>query len=128
MNRLNPIYLLLFSFCLFSYSIFDLKSSNDNLTEIQEKNKEFIKIATQYSSLQKAWGSEKNTKKICEDILKISGIRDVKIITNTKTIKIIIKNASLKSLDKFMNKLLNETVVILNFSLTKNSLDLEVSL
>ncbi|MCK5111610.1 MAG: hypothetical protein KAQ94_08825 [Arcobacteraceae bacterium] len=128
MNKFNPLYLLLFSIMLFLYSMVDLKSSNESLLQIKEQNKQFVKISTKYNSLQKVWGKEQGTKKKFENILKLSNIRNANIVTNGKTIKIKIKNASLKSLDKFMNEILNETIVILNFSLTKNNLDLEVGL
>ncbi len=127
-NKINPLYILIVTICLFLYSIIELNLSNDNLLQIKEENKNFIKIATKYNTLQKAWGINNNIQKRCENFLKLSGIRDAHITTNTKIIKIKIRNADLKSLDKFMNKLLNKTIIILNFSLTKNSLDLEIGL
>ncbi len=128
MNKFNPFYILLFSFCLFLYSVIELRISNDNLLIMEEQNKQFMNIANRYNSLQIGWGKDQDTKKRCENILKSSNIQNAKIIINETIIKIKISDASLNSLNKFINKLLNETIVILNFSLTKNSLDLEVRL
>ncbi len=128
MNKFNPLFLLLLSITLLLYSALDLKSANENLSQIDEENKQFVKIATKYNSLQQAWGKGKDIKKRCEKILKLSNIKNAKIIKKGKSIKIKIENASLKSIDKFMNKILNEAMIIRNFSLTKDKLELEIGI
>ena len=126
MNKFNPLYILLFSIILFLYSAININLQNTTLLQVQEENKQYLKIATKYNSLQNAWGKNNNTKKKIEYILKLSNIKNAHITIKDKIIKIKIENTKLKSLDKFMNKVLNETIVIINFSLTKNSLLLEV--
>ncbi|MEA3498624.1 MAG: hypothetical protein U9R16_06140 [Campylobacterota bacterium] len=128
MNKINPLFVLLFSFLLFIYSLISLNSSNIKLENIKDETKEYLSIATKYNSLNKAWGDSRDTKKLCEKILNSSNIKNAKIVSNGKSIKIQIKNSDKKSLDRFMNKILNETIVVLSFSLRKNSLDLEVGL
>lgn len=126
MNRINPFYILLLSAIILVYSIFALQNGYTDLSIASKENKEFSNIANRYNSLQKVWGDNKATLKKIENIIKQSNIKNANIISNDKTIKIEIKNTSLKSIDKFINKLFNESIEVLNFSLTKKSLDIEV--
>jgi len=126
MNRFNPFYILLFSVLIFSYSVFALKNGYSDLSVESKDNKEFISVANRYNTLQKAWGDNSSTLKKIENIIKQSNIKNANIISNDKVIKIEIKNTSLKSIDKFINKLFNESIEVLNFSLTKKSLDIEL--
>ena len=128
MNKINFLYILLFFSLLFIYSIINLQVSNKNLAQMQVKNKQYLEIAEYYHSLQLAWGKDKKIKNKIEHILLLSKIDNVSIITNAKVMKIKIINSNVKSLHKFMNKLLNKTIVISKFSLTKSSLDLEIEL
>ena len=126
MNRFNPFYILVFSALIFSYSIFLLENENNDLIVATKDNKEFVNLANRYNTLQRTWGDNTKTLKKIENIIKQSKIKNANIISNDKTIKITIKNASLKSMDKFVNKVFNESIEVLNFSLTKKSLDMEV--
>lgn len=126
MNRFNPFYILVFSALIFSYSIFLLENENNDLIVATKDNKEFVNLANRYNTLQRTWGQNTKTLKKIENIIKQSKIKNANIISNDKTIKITIKNASLKSMDKFVNKVFNESIEVLNFSLTKKSLDMEV--
>jgi hypothetical protein len=127
MNKINPLYILLFSIVLFIFSIINLNTANDGLSKIKEQSKEYLQIANKYNALQNAWGQNKPKKKI-EKILQLSNIQNANIITNNKSIKIIIKDTKLNLIDKFMNKILNETIKVKKFTLTNNSLDLEVGI
>jgi len=126
MNKFNPLYLLLFSLILFIYSIINLNNLTTKLENTKISNKQYIKNGQKYNALQKAWGKKNNAKKKINGILKLANINNANIITNNRTIRVKIRNANLHSLDKFMNKILNDTIIILNFSLTKSSLDIEV--
>lgn len=126
MNKINPFYILLLSAIIFVYSIFALQNGYSDLSIASKENKEFTNIANRYNGLQKVWGDNKATLKKIENIIKQSNIKNANIVSNDKTIKIEIKNTSLKSIDKFINKLFNESIEVLNFSLTKKSLDIEV--
>jgi len=126
MSKFNPLYILLFSFCLFIYSMIVLNKTTTKLTQARLLNKQYIQNGQQYCVLQKAWGKQNNTKDKLDKILQSSNIKNAHIITNDKTIKIKIINANLKSLDKFINKILNETITIINLSLTKSTLELEI--
>jgi len=128
MNKINFLYILLFFSLLFIYSIINLQVSNKNLAQMQVKNKQYLEIAEYYHSLQLAWGKDKKIKNTIEHILLLSKIDNVSIITNAKVMKIKIINSNVKNLHKFMNKLLNKTIAISKFSLTKSSLDLEIEL
>ena len=130
MSKINPIYIFIISLCLFLYSVFELNIANDKLIDIKEQNKQYIKVANKYNALQKAWGNnakrKKTLEKRIEKFLRISNINNVNIIKSGKTIKIKIVNSNIKALHKFMNKILNEKMIIKKFSLTKSSLNLEI--
>lgn len=129
MNKINFLYVLLFFALLFIYSIINLQVSNKNLAQMQVQNKQYLEIAEYYKSLRFAWGGKnKRVKRQIEHILSLSKIQNASITTNAKVMKVKIINSNLKNLHKFMNKLLNKTIVISKFSLTKSSLDLEIEL
>jgi hypothetical protein len=126
MIKMNPFTILFFSTILFLYSIFNLTTNNNNLNQLIKDNKNYLKIANQYRSLHISWANHNNIKKRLHEMLTASNIKNVNIITKSKSLTIKIKNTDITNLDKFMNKILNESIVILNFTLKKNSLSLEV--
>jgi len=128
MNKINPLYILALCFLLAIYSIINLKISNKQFEKVKEQNDKYLILATEYNSLNKAWGDGRDIQKVCEKILKSSGIKNSKITKNGLTMKISINKLTKKQLDMFINKILNETITIIMFSFTKNNLEMEVGL
>ncbi len=128
MNRLKPMYILLFSFVLFLYSIINLNLVNNKLTQTKKESTKYLKIANKYKDLKISWGDIKNQEKRIYSIIKISNIQNANIVKTGKTIKIDIKNLTPRVLDKFINKILNEKIVVDNLILTKSSLTMEVGI
>ncbi len=128
MNKINPLYILALCFSIAIYSILNLKTTNEQLETIKDQNNKYLILATKYNSLNKAWGDSRDIQKVCEKILKVSRIKSSKITKNGLTMKISIEELTKKQLDMFINKILNETITIIRFSFTKNSLEMEVGL
>lgn len=128
MNKFQPIFILLFSIVLVVFSIVNLELSNNKLVKVNKQNKKYLKIATKYKRLQEVWGKENNSYITCKNILRLSNIQNASISTSSKIMKIKIENAKITNLNQFMNKLLNDTIIISSFVLTKDSLILEVEI
>ena len=128
MNKINPLYILIVSAVLFIFSIASVSFSNSKLVEVKEDNKQYMIIANKYQSLQKAWGTNSTSQDEIEKLLKSSGIYNANILKSGKSLKVNIQNTNIKTLDKFMNKVLNKTINIKSFSLEKSSLTIEVVL
>jgi len=125
MNKINPLFILIFAIVFFVISLISLSSVKNTLVDAKQQDKQYLVLANEYNSLQNAWGKETRTKQRIEKILKLSNINNARISLNGKIIKINIKNTKIKFLDKFMNKVLNETITINKIILNKNSLYIE---
>jgi len=128
MNKINPLFILLFSIVIFLVSLTTLNESKNTLKVLKDEKKEYLKIAINYSMLQKAWGDTSLAQKNIEFMLKAANIQNAKINTHQKELIIDIKNASIKSIDKFLNKVLNDKIIIKDLTLTTNSLFMKVEL
>ncbi len=128
MNKINPLFILLFSIVIFLVSLTTLNESKNTLKVLKDEKKEYLKIAINYSMLQKAWGDTSLAQKNIEFMLKAANIQNAKINTHQKELIINIKNAPIKSIDKFLNKVLNDKIIIKNLTLTTNSLFMKVEL
>ena len=126
MSRINPLYILFAVVLLVLISFISLKSANESLEKTKYEHKEYMKVANNYHSFKTSWGNSNNTEKKIESILKIAKIQNANITSLNKTIKIEIEKVKIRSLDKFINKLLNEQVRIQSFSISKDTLILKV--
>jgi len=126
MSKINPLFILGFTFLLFIYSIINLSFAKTSLYDMKLDFKQYNLISNRYYNLKNKWNKNKNIKDKIKNILKLSNIKEYNINTTNKTIKIKINNSNVKVLGTFMNKILNETFVISKFTFTQTSLDLEV--
>jgi hypothetical protein len=128
MNKINPLYIFIFSVVLFLLSTISIISSSSSLQFKKEDINKYIIVANRYNNLQKSWGKNSGAKNTINKILKSSNIQNASINKTSNTIKIYIKNTSIDILDKFINKVLNEHLIIKKFTLTKNELQIEVGI
>lgn len=128
MNKLNPIYILALLFVCFiiSYSLVSSKkkeyfTSSLNYMNVSVKVKDF----KEYKS---TWFNSKQVSKRIDSILKSSTFRKEKILkTQVKDIiKIKIESKKQKVLDKFLNRILNEKVIIKRIDIQKKYINLEI--
>jgi hypothetical protein len=128
MNKLNPIYILALLFICFiiSYILVSSKkkeyvSSSLNYTNISVKVQDF-------KDYKSTWFNTKQVSKRIDFILKSSTFRKEKILkTQVKNIiKIKIESKKQRVLDKFLNRILNEKVIIKRIDIQKKYINLEI--
>ena len=126
MKKINPITILFISLITVFISLILLKQSNIDLKGQNEILKETKIIANEYSSLKRSWNDPKNVTKTVDKIIKQLKLKTLVMDDNKKKITITIKNGSYKTIDKFINKILNANLIILKLNIKKDSLYLEI--
>lgn len=133
MNRINPLYVGALLVVFLIMSIYLLNSSKQSLSEVKSSFKETQKLASELSSLKKAYANDLSSKK---EIIKLLAHRnlkatDIKADYKNSGVKISTDSIDKKSLDFLMGKLLNSTydirtIKIKRLSDEKASLELEI--
>lgn len=128
MNRLNPIYILALVFTLFIISIVlfndkknEFKSLNSQLSSFQLKIENF-------KEYKKTWFNENKTINKIDSILRNPVFQKEKILrTQTKgLIKIKIESSNPRILSRFLNRFLNETLIIKRLNVQKSSISMDI--
>jgi len=127
MNKINPSYLFLVTLVIMLFSIVQLDKTYSVLKVNQQEDIQYLKLANKYKKLKTTW-SNNNTKNNIMSIVKILHIKNITIEKRNNILKIQIKNSNFLIIDKFLNKLLNNAIIINSFKITNNSLKMEVSI
>ncbi|MEA3513309.1 MAG: hypothetical protein U9R37_06880 [Campylobacterota bacterium] len=125
MKKIDPLYILLLSFAILIVSIISLSDSKQELFNTQNEYKEFVKLSSQYSGLKNSWQSKNIDKKI-EKVLKQSNIKKYDLSKTKNSIKIVVDDEPLNKLDKFINKILNDSFEIKKLDISDKKIELEV--
>ncbi len=106
-------------------SISTFQKSEVKLNKKIENRDNFIVLSDKYNSLKKVW-NKKGTKKKLEKIAKQSSIKNISFKNNNKVLTIKIKDENIKKIDKFINKILNDSFIInkLNITLTQTTIEI----
>lgn len=130
MNRLNPLYIIMFFLTLVFISFFSLSNEKKNYFEKTKELKDLELKAKEYSTLSTQWKNEKFVNKTLDEILKNSIFKNEKIvkIENKESIKIRIETNNNELLENFLNKVLNKQLIIKKLELNKNFINLEIGL
>ncbi len=126
MMRINPLYILALVVVLFLISISNLQNTKESLSQSKQENKQYLEVANEYQNLNKNWGKNSNSESKLNNILKVLDIQNISVNKKNKKIEIVIKDADIKKIDKLINKILNENIVIKSLYLTKNDFNMEI--
>jgi len=120
-NRIDPLFIVLFLFIILVLSVFKLSSTKDELNVIATDYKDTQKLVTKISGLKSTYADRNSIKKSLSRILKLSLIHSAKIIQNTKKNSVILSSKSIdkQALNLLMGKLLNGVYQINSFKIKK---------
>ena len=120
-NRIDPLYIVIFLSIVLVLSIFQLSSVKDELNVITTDYKNTQKLVSKLGGLKSTYADKSSIKKSLSRILKLSLIRSAKIIQNTKKNSVILSSKSIdkKALNLLMGKLLNGVYQINSFKIKK---------
>jgi len=124
--NINPLFLLLMSFSILLISIYSFNMASKNIINETKKFNEYKKMAIKYNDLKKSWSNIQNQKELINKAIVSSGVKNANIELKNNTIKVKIKNISIKKLNKLVNKILNKKLNIVRFYFNNNSLEIEV--
>jgi hypothetical protein len=123
MNRINPLYILAGALLVLVVSSFMLLGAQKELLNSNASVVALTKQALAYSQIKKS-----NTKNRFTRLLKDA--KFASFITkkgNLKNMEIVFKNSNRRTVEQFLNKLLNMNVHITSMTLNKERLMLKVS-
>ena len=120
-NRIDPLFIVLFLFIVLVLSVFQLSSAKDELNLITTDYKNTQKLVTKLGGLKSTYANKNSIKKSLSRILKLSLIRSAKIIQNTKKNSVVLSSKSIdkKALNLLVGKLLNGVYRINSFKIKK---------
>ncbi len=130
MNRLNPLYIILFFITIVFLSFYSILNEKNTYYKKIEETKELESKALEFKNLLNSWTSERYVNNILDEILKSQSFTKEQISrSSTKEfIKIKIDSANPEFLDIFLNKGLNKQLIIKKMHLDKNSINLEIGI
>lgn len=126
MKRISPLTILLISFALLLGSLIVQKKSKIEINESLYNVSSFNDIASDYKALNKDWNKKEKTKSVVEKIIKVSGIKNVTKKTNKGSLSITFNEKSISKIEKFVNRVLNESLIIKKLVITKESVEMEI--
>ena len=125
MIRINPLLVLALSFVIFVVSITSVQKSNLELKSKTDELKQMISIGSDYKKLKQTWDKQ-DIEKQMKKIARLSSIKNIFFKNNKKSIIITIKNENIRNIDRFLNKILNDSFVINKLNISKESITMEV--
>ena len=130
MNKINPLYILALFLTLFIISIFLLNQKKYEHKDVVGEYAKIKVLSNEFKDYKDIWfkkESLENTinKLINNSIFKKEKILKVKIKNGYK---IKIESANQKTLDSFLNKLLNERVQINKLEIEKDFIQVEIGI
>jgi len=84
-----------------------------------------ISIGSDYKKLKQTWDKQ-DIEKQMKKIARLSSIKNIFFKNNKKSIIITIKNENIRNIDRFLNKILNDSFVINKLNISKESITMEV--
>ncbi|MEA2019872.1 MAG: hypothetical protein U9N59_15680 [Campylobacterota bacterium] len=125
MTRINPILILTLSVVIFIISFSSLHKNQQQLSSEIDNFNSLIVIANKYKGLKKEWDT-KNIEAKVKKIARLSNIKNISFSDKKKIIKITIKDEKIHSVDRFINKVLNDNFIIKKLNITKDTTIVEI--
>jgi hypothetical protein len=128
MNKVNPLFVLIVTIIILFISIFYKQQEQQRLSILNEDYKSLEIVAKKFTSMDKSYQNSEHIMKTIENVIGKSNIKNVDITKNKSKIILEIKNSNSRSLNNFVNKVLNEKLNIKKFQLQEDKLLIEVGL
>jgi hypothetical protein len=105
-----------------------LQKTDKSVVERKNDFDNFQKISQKYISLKQSLIANDKVEIDLMKIIKLVNIKNIKIEKTNNIIKVKIDNGSLQTIDRFLNKILNDKFIIRKLNINTNNLDLELGL
>jgi hypothetical protein len=111
MNRINPIYIIIFLFILLFGAILKLNSAKNELADVQKSYNESLELSTQLSQLKKVYKQKLRLNSYISSKVTQKKIKDGVAISS--------KHMDIKTLNSLMSKVLNTTYRITQLNIQR---------
>lgn len=125
MNKINSFTFTALSVIILLISLLAYKSSIKELKGANEDFIQFEKVSAKYNSLKKNWDPAAAEKRITK-AAKLLRINNLNITKKGRLMVIKSDKLPLNKMDKFLNKLLNESLIIKKLYITNDSFSVSV--
>ncbi|PLY08329.1 MAG: hypothetical protein C0625_01720 [Arcobacter sp.] len=130
MNKLNPAYLLgliVIIFIISSVSVSNQKEKYKNSIQAYESMKIKSKNFKEY---KQTWFNKSEVRKKIDSIVRNSTFRKEKIlkVEQSNIIKLKIESRNPRVLNKFLNRVLNEKIILKKLDVQKRSISMEIGI
>jgi len=130
MNKLNPLYILGLIITIFIVS-FSLLSNEKEAYKNSVKSYENIKTKSKdFKEYKQTWFDKNKVKRKVDNIVKNSTFRKEKILKIEKSniIRLKIESGNPRVLNKFLNRILNEKLILKKLDVQKRSISMEIGI
>jgi len=130
MNKLNPLYILGLIITIFIVS-FSLLSNEKEAYKNSIKSYENIKTKSKdFKEYKQTWFDKNKVKRKVDNIVKNSTFRKEKILKIEKSniIRLKIESGNPRVLNKFLNRILNEKLILKKLDVQKRSISMEIGI
>ncbi len=123
MNKINPLYLLLFFVLVVLLMIYKVSETETQINEVIRQNAHFESDGKEISGLKNRWKDSDAVVKRIDTILSLKNFSSqISKRDKTKTgYKIVLEGLDNVTLDAFTNKLLNESIAIKSIEIERIS-------
>lgn len=130
MNKLNPLYILILIITIFIISFVKLNDIKKDYDVLNREATTFKQKAKSFKEYKQTWFNKKRVTKKIDNIIKSSTFKKEKILkTQTSNmIRVKIESLNPRILNKFLNRVLNEKLIIRKLDIKKTSILFEIVL
>ena len=130
MNRINPLYILLFFSVLALYSFVLVNNKEKDFIQKSKDHNDFVMKAKEYSDLKTNNLNKNAVIRIINSITSNAQFRkeNIKTSQSKKSIRLSMETNQPDILNKFINRVLNERLFILKLEIKVDRINLEVGL
>lgn len=128
MKRLNPLYILALIVTILIISFVSLDNKRSQHNSLSKNTNSLEQKAKSFKDTKDSWFNAKRVEKQIDRIINSSIFKKAKILKaqNGKLIKVKIETLNQKILDKFLNRVLNEKIILKKLEIKKTSIYFEV--
>ncbi len=123
MNKINPIYILLFFISITLFMMYQSSSMQDKISEQEQKNSTILQSGKQLKVLQERWGDSQSAKRDIDKVLELKQLskklKSATLDDGIYTIKLDALTA--REVDTLTSKLLNLSVEIESINYKRDS-------
>ncbi|WP_072682461.1 hypothetical protein [Arcobacter sp. LA11] len=130
MNKLNPMYILALMITVFIVSFVSVSNKKEEYKNSIQTYENVKMKSKDFKEYKKTWFNKNQIRRKIDNIVRNSTFRKEKIlkVENSNIIKLKIESKNPRVLNKFLNKILNEKLILKKLDIQKRSISMEIGI